>query len=160
MDTTRWNSHVKAPRLPVWIKCAVIAIVSGCQPGPPLGEVTGRVTIDGQPAPGLLVHFEPQDGRVHRLPPTYGATDDRGGYRAKKMNGKTGAAIGLNHVRITAIEREGNQQAIIHARYAEDYTLWFEVTPGQNTFDIKLRSDPYKRPKPVARSQTAAPTAE
>ncbi len=146
--------------LPVLGVVLILPTLPGCRPGPPVGEVTGRVTIDGRPAPGLLVHFEPQDGLANGLPATYGATDDQGSYRAKRMNGQTGAAIGLNHVRITAIERDGNQQAKIHARYAQDYTLWFEVAPGQNTFDIELRSDPLKRPKPVAAAAAAAEPAE
>jgi len=145
--------------LPVLGVALITATLPGCRPGPPVGEVTGRVTIDGQPAPGLLVHFEPQEGLAKGLPATYGATDDQGSYRAKRMNGQTGAGVGLNHVRITAIEREGNQQAKIHARYAQDYTLWFEVAPGQNTFDIELRSDPLKRPKPAA-AAPAEPAAE
>lgn len=147
----------------VWLSALgvvlILAALPGCRPGSPVGEVTGRVTIDGQPAPGLLVHFEPQDGFAKGLPETFGATDDQGSYQAKRMNGQTGAALGLNHVRITAIERDGNQQAKIHARYAQDYTLWFEVAPGQNTFDIELRSDPLKRPKPAA-AAPAEPAAQ
>ncbi len=142
-----WWQQVWLPLLGVVL---ILPTLPGCRPGPPVGEVTGRVTIDGRPAPGLLVHFEPQDGLANGLPATYGATDEQGSYRAKRMNGQTGAALGLNHVRITAIERDGNQQAKIHARYAQDYTLWFDVAPGQNTFDLELRSDPLKRPKPAA----------
>lgn len=148
-----WLQQVWLPVVCAW---GFLVMLPGCQKGSALGEVTGRVTIDGQPAPGLLVHFEPQEGVAKGLPATYGATDDQGSYRAKRMNGQTGAALGLNHVRITAIERDGNQQAKIHARYAQDYTLWFEVAPGQNTFDIELRSDPLKRQKPAA----AAPAAD
>ena len=150
MSMTRRRFWLQQVWLPVLSGALFLATLAGCQPGPPVGEVTGRVTIDGRPAPGLLVHFEPQEGLAKGLPATYGATDDQGSYRAKRMNGQTGAAIGLNHVRITAIERDGNQQAKIHARYAQDYALWFEVAPGQNTFDLELRSDPLKRPKPVA----------
>ena len=145
--------------LPVLGMVLILPTLAGCRPGPPVGEVTGRVTIDGRPSPGLLVHFEPQEGLAKGLPETFGATDDQGNYRAKRMNGQTGAALGLNHVRITAIERDGNQQAKIHARYAQDYTLWFEVAPGQNTFDIELRSDPLRRPKPAA-AAPAEPAAE
>ena len=152
-----WCQQVWLPVVCAW---GFLVMLPGCQKGSALGEVTGRVTIDGQPAPGLLVHFEPQDGVAKGLPATYGATDDQGSYRAKRMNGQTGAAPGLNHVRITAIERDGNQQAKIHARYAQDYTLWFEVAPGQNTFDIELRSDPLKRQKPAAAAPAPAATTD
>lgn len=155
MGMTRRRFWLQQVLLAVCSGVLILAALPGCRPGSPVGEVTGRVTIDGRPAPGLLVHFEPQEGLAKGLPATYGATDDQGSYQAKRMNGQTGAALGLNHVRITAIEREGNQQAKIHARYAEDYTLWFEVAPGQNTFDIELRSDPLKRPKPAAAAEPA-----
>ena len=156
MSMKRQRFWLQQVWLPVCSGVLILATLAGCRPGSPVGEVTGRVTIDGQPAPGLLVHFEPQEGVAKGLPETFGATDEQGSYRAKRMNGQTGAALGLNHVRITAIERDGNQQAKIHARYAQDYTLWFEVAPGPNTFDIELRSDPFKRPKPAA----AAPAAD
>lgn len=159
MSMTRQRFWLQQVWLPVCSGVLILAVLPGCRPGPPVGEVTGRVTIDGRPAPGLLVHFEPQEGLAKGLPATYGATDDQGSYQAKRMNGQTGAGVGLNHVRITAIEREGNQQAKIHARYAQDYTLWFEVAPGQNTFDIELRSDPLKRPKPAA-AAPAEPAAQ
>ena len=155
MSMTRRRFWFQQAWLQVCSGVLILPTLPGCRPGPPVGEVTGRVTIDGQPAPGLLVHFEPQEGLANGLPATYGATDEQGSYRAKRMNGQTGAALGLNHVRITAIERDGNQQAKIHARYAQDYTLWFEVAPGQNTFDIELRSDPLRRPKPVAAAGAA-----
>ena len=160
MGMTRRKFWLQLVCAPVVCGGAFLVMLPGCQKGASLGEVTGRVTIDGQPAPGLLVHFEPQDGLAKGLPATYGATDDQGSYRATRMNGQTGAGVGLNHVRITAIERDGNQQAKIHARYAQDYTLWFEVAPGQNTFDIELRSDPLKRPKPAAAAPAPAATTD
>ena len=58
----------------VWLSALgvvlILAALPGCRPGSPVGEVTGRVTIDGQPAPGLLVHFEPQEGFAKGLPET------------------------------------------------------------------------------------------
>lgn len=128
--------------------CMVVfgfSCMAGCSDGPQTGEVTGTVTIDGQPVAGLLVQFEPQDGIRLGLPPDYGPTDAQGRYRAIQADGKTGAAVGLNHVRLTAIEREGGEQAKIHARYAGDYTFWFEVAPGTNTYDIELKADPFRR---------------
>ncbi len=35
-------------------------VLPGCGPkGPALGEVTGKVTINGAPAPGVIVNFSP-----------------------------------------------------------------------------------------------------
>jgi hypothetical protein len=102
------------------------------------------------PVGGLIVHFEPQDGVRLGLPPAYGVTNESGRYRAMLRGQRPGAAVGLNHVRITPAERDGAPPAEIHARYAGDYAFWFEVAPGANTFDIELKADPLKK-VPVAR---------
>jgi hypothetical protein len=136
--------------------CALLAVwavllVAGCGPKQPAtGEVSGVVTIEGMPVGGLIVHFEPQDGVRLGLPPAYGVTNESGRYRAMLRGQRPGAAVGLNHVRITPAERDGAPPAEIHARYAGDYAFWFEVAPGANTFDIELKADPLKK-VPVAR---------
>lgn len=129
----------------------VVGSSVGCGPKePPTGDVSGTVTIDGTPTANLMVHFEPQDGLRLGLPPAYGMTNAAGQYRAMLRGRKPGAAVGLNHVRITPVERDGVPPAEIHARYAGDYTFWYEVSPGINTYDIELKADPLKK-VPVAK---------
>jgi hypothetical protein len=123
----------------------LIIASAGCGPKePPTGEVSGTVTREGAPASGLIVHFEPQDGVRLGLPPAYGFTNESGQYRAMLRGRKPGAAVGLNHVRITPTERDGAPPAEIHARYSGDHTFWYEVMPGINTYDIELKADPLK----------------
>lgn len=124
----------------------LLVAITGCGPKePPTGEVSGTVTIDGAPVAGVIVHFEPQDGVRLGLPPAYGVTDDSGRYRAMLRGQRPGAAVGLNHVRITPVERDGAPPAEIHARYGGDYTFWYEVAPGASTYDIELKADPLKK---------------
>ena len=128
-----------------------LLLVVGCGPQEPAtGEVSGIVSVEGTPVAGLIVHFEPQDGVRLGLPPAYGVTNESGRYRAMLRGKRPGAVVGLNHVRITAVERDGAPPAEIHARYGGDHTFWFEVAPGANTFDIELKADPLKK-VPVAR---------
>jgi len=124
----------------------LVAAIAGCQKRPTfeLAEVMGRVTIDGQPVKGLMLHFEPspQDaaGKV-LLPPAYGFTAADGRYSLTCTGGKKGAVVGRNHVRITAAEGNG-PRAQVSARYARDDSLWYDVKPGVNKFNIALHSDP------------------
>lgn len=130
---------------------AVMVSFAGCGPKePPTGDVRGTVTIEGRPTANLMVHFEPQDGLRLGLPPAYGITNEAGQYRAMLRGRKPGAVVGLNHVRITPVERDGVPPAEIHARYAGDYTFWYDVAPGANTYDIELKADPLKK-VPVAK---------
>ncbi|MDO4558170.1 MAG: carboxypeptidase-like regulatory domain-containing protein [Planctomycetia bacterium] len=50
--------------LPVSLCVAVVALFSGCGPANPLGvvDVSGTVTLDGQPVEGATVTFRAEDG--------------------------------------------------------------------------------------------------
>lgn len=125
---------------------ALVTALVGCQKKPTfeLAEVMGRVTIDGTPVKGLMLHFEPkpQDpaGKV-LLPPAYGFTAADGRYSLTCTGGKKGAVVGRNHVRITAAEGNG-PRAEVSARYARDDSIWYDVKPGINKYNIELHSDP------------------
>ena len=47
--------------------------LAGCGNSPPLGTVSGRVTLDGQPLAETTVEFQPASGS-----PAYGVTDAEG----------------------------------------------------------------------------------
>lgn len=67
-----------------------IPVAVGC--GPRLSEVTGRVMIDGKPAPpGLKVVFEPRGGAAE---PIQSATDTEARYRLIDRSGKAGVTSG------------------------------------------------------------------
>ena len=64
----------------IWLSGLVIAILAGCaaEEESKLGEVTGTITLDGQPVDGAVVQFVPQgpDGTT-----SYGLSDKGGPLR-------------------------------------------------------------------------------
>lgn len=120
-------------------------VLSGCGPGVPTAEVTGRVTFDGTTQAGVLVEFTPSaviDGK--RGPCAYGITDADGRYRAFRTGkNKFGVVTGVNSVRLTAMEGSG---AKVHPLHGQASGLTFDVQPGENVFDVDVPIDPTIRP--------------
>jgi len=50
-------------RMRVWI-CLVLCCLAGCQKPPPLGTVSGRVTLGKEPVRNASIVFEKEDGNV------------------------------------------------------------------------------------------------
>lgn len=128
-----------------------VLALPGCRKGPEFAEVTGTVKIDGVPTGGIQVSFEPQsqDRRVI-LPAAYGMTSDDGTYRLMRRGKEPGAPVGLHHVRMVPIEREGGDNVVIHPRYQANNALWADVQPGKNVIDFDLLSGKKPPPKPAA----------
>jgi len=133
-------------------KAALVAglllLGSGCQPGdrPPLGFVTGTVTMDGQPLAGIEVSFAPESGR-----PSGGLTNAAGRYELTYVGGVKGAKVGSHRVRMLTPPGElqngdgdrparSTQPIRIPARYNLETTLTAEVARGRNTLDFALES--------------------
>lgn len=127
-------------RLKTWLLVVLMAAV-GCGQFASVGEVTGRVTLDGRPVEGLLLRFQPDpsvdaSGKAP-LPIAYGHTGADGRYRAFRTGKKLfGVAVGRNRVSITPPD-EGNVKL---PTTAENGSLACDVKPGANTFDIDLKS--------------------
>ena len=112
---------------------------------PPLGRVSGRVTLDGQPLPGVEVNFAPMSGRS-----SGGITDDQGRYSLVYVGATNGAKVGKHTVFIAwppdesdgAVNSAQKSRARprIPARYNQKTTLSADVTAGSNTFDFALES--------------------
>lgn len=146
------------------VACCVVGVACvGCGPsGPPLGTVSGTVTMDGQPLSNALVTFTPAEGGRSST----GKTDASGKYELAFVESK-GALIGTHKVSVTTIaevaasapvssdSEEYAKQAMggsqsdydsakvtepIPAKYNTATTLTFEVKSGSNTYDIPLES--------------------
>lgn len=79
----------------------LLATLVGCGPsGPPLGRVTGTVTIDGQPASGVTVNFHPTAGGRG----SSATTDATGQYDLIFSPSSMGALVGEHTVTITGGE--------------------------------------------------------
>lgn len=143
------NAGSVCPRRPIGDRTALVLALllvahAGCgMNGEPYAEATGRVTIDGLPAAGVMVTFEPQsqDPRTFR-PSSFGMTDADGRYRLMRRASQPGVVLGLHHVRVTPVEREGGKNTVVHRRYQENNALWADVVAGANTIDFDLRKDP------------------
>lgn len=123
---------------------------------PELGQVTGTVTLDGQPLSGVAVVFQPDNGR-----PASGRTDAEGRYELTYIRETLGTKIGRNRVEIAPdedaeeadTEDVANPDAqqpsarpiksgkrVVPARYNTNSELEVDVKPGDNTFDFELQS--------------------
>lgn len=131
--------------------------LSGCGGSgdqPELGQVSGKITLDGEPLSGVAVVFQPDDGR-----PATGRTDAEGKYELTYIRKTLGTKVGLNRVEIAPDEEgedEGEpdgddtspqpKQSVssrkpkIPARYNSRSELERDVKPGKNTFDFDLES--------------------
>lgn len=80
----------------IWCGCllAVAALVTGCSKGPPMGEVTGTITVDGKPAKIGSITFIPIDGKAV----TTGAAIKEGEYTAEVPVGKVKVEIRVSKV--------------------------------------------------------------
>jgi hypothetical protein len=110
---------------------------------PPLGRVSGTVTLDGQPLPDVRVTFAPESGR-----PSAGRTDGSGRYELLYVLKTKGAKVGKHRVFIdwpAADEEDENapktqDRPKIPPRYNRQTTLTGEVRSGANTLDFALES--------------------
>lgn len=120
---------------------ACVAAGCGGLDSVPVAEVTGRVTLDGKPVEGVILQFEPEENRSKKaLPVAFGTTDADGRYRAFRTGkAKFGAAVGVNHVRITLPE---GSETKIHPQYLAEKAFSEEIGPGPTVVDLELVADP------------------
>lgn len=144
----------RSQRILVWMAAVITSGFIGCGGGsgevapPPLGLVKGKITVNGTPAAGLVVTFQPQ-GKVGAL--SQGATNASGEYEliytGKTPNPK-GAAVGEHVVQIFSVatdapDEQGNVAAaiMIPERYNSASELKASVAAGENPskdFDLQL----------------------
>jgi hypothetical protein len=134
----------------VVVACALLA-VSGCSDplgGVELGQVSGKVTLDGQPLAEAVVNFTPTDGKTKG---STGTTDASGNYTLRYITGYDGAAVGTHTVEIRKVEiipitggeePEYEERQVVPAAYNSKTELTAEVKPGENTFDFPLKPGP------------------
>lgn len=125
--------------------CSVMAVglisICGCgSGGPALGRVTGTVTVDGKPASGVQVRFQPVEGGR----PSMGVTDASGNYELVFSPEAAGALVGTHEVTIAGAEPSVDAGAAssapltdtaIPASYA-GMKKTVEVKSGRNTIDV------------------------
>ena len=117
---------------------AVVLVTAGCGRGelPDLGEVTGTVTMDGNPLSGVIVVFKPEVGRAGSA-----TTDANGKYELIYRYGVNGTKIGMNTISLEWPTGYTGGGPAIPAKYGGRTELKEEVNPGKNVIDIELESE-------------------
>ena len=102
-------------------------------------EVSGTVRIDGKPAGGVQVVFQPVDAS---RPRAIAQTDKDGRYRLGRQGpgNRQGAASGAYRVQLFT-DTDGPNPVLIPAEFNTNSTLEFEVIPGRaNVFDVDVQA--------------------
>lgn len=136
---------------------AGVGLLTACSRPPyTLAEVSGRVTLDGEPLAGGVVSFQPRAaGSSVPGPGSTGRLDADGRYRLTAIDGSPGAVVGMHLVRIYSRSPEsapkGDSDAPgsrerVPARYNYESGLSFQVEAGGTTrADFELSGE---SPKP------------
>lgn len=124
---------------------AVFAMLlpAGCQKGPPLGEVSGTITFDGQPIEKATITFTHVDGKA-----AFARTDANGFYELTFSDGRNGALLGNNAIAIetgrTGTDAEGNiveYPETLPPKYHANSDIEREIKAGNQVLDFALTKD-------------------
>jgi hypothetical protein len=121
----------------------LLLLLSGCG-GLRVVPVSGRVTLDGKPAAGVHVGFQPVATAGNNNPGggSYAITDDDGRFTLRMVEGgQSGAVVGKHRVEITTRGAEadsgtdtrpktGAPKTVIPPKYNRNSDLTFEVPSG------------------------------
>ena len=129
----------------IWILLAGSFVVLGCGRAdtPPLGNVTGTVTLNGEPLVGVIVLFKPDKGRAATA-----ITDGKGAYNLEYVYGVKGTKVGPSSVSFEwPLGFAGAKP--LPEKYTTSSELKQAVKPGRNTFNFDLESAGTPTPKPA-----------
>jgi len=156
-DSTKQGSTVKLMKQGILIVAmAILGLdLTGCggvSDRPELGQVTGTITLDGQPLGGIAVVFFPSGGR-----PAKATTKADGKYDLIYIREERGTKLGVNRVEIAPSEEDEDEtesnpddaapqkakksnKPRIPSRYNIKSELQADVKAGENVFDFKLET--------------------
>jgi hypothetical protein len=115
----------------------LLIVLPGCggpSDQPDLGEVSGTVTLDGKPVPGINVLFSPDTGR-----PAGAKTDESGYYELVYLAGVNGCKVGPNTVTFEW-EPGAENTVAIPERYSGTNGFKIDVKPGSQVVDLPMES--------------------
>ena len=118
------------------------AAIAGCGGADNVGQVSGKVTLGGEPLAGAIVKFQPTAGGS----PSAAIVDGSGNYKLGYTEGVQGAEIGSHKVIISTFSA-GNPDAEppkppvaekVPSKYNAKSELTADVKAGSNTIDFPL----------------------
>ena len=130
------NSQTTVPLISYFVVVGALSSSLGCfdqGDRPDIGEVTGVITLDGEPLADASIAFTQEGFR-----PSVGHTNSEGRYELIYIRDIKGAAVGTHLVRI----RQFSKQGLVPARYDTESELTREVKPGENVINFDLVSEP------------------
>lgn len=112
---------------------------------PPLGAVSGTVTLDNEPLAGATVTFIPRElaedvageWERSRVAESSAITDEEGYYELQYVKGVEGAVPGRHRVRITRPDQETGRESL-HHNYNVASKMTRTVEAGSQTFNFDL----------------------
>lgn len=123
---------------------------SGCggKEGPSFGQVTGKVTLDGQPVQAGIVMFIPDLASGTTGPASQAQISSEGQYELAGPGGRKGALVGTHLVTVAGpeVSSDSSGQPGLSIKLPERYKyeqssgIKKEVLEGENTIDIELSS--------------------
>jgi hypothetical protein len=132
----------------LWIGGLLLALTSGCGgSGYHFAPVSGTVKINGQPAAGCHVSFEPVGSKNNPNPGpgSIGRTDDQGHFTLESVPDRIkGAIVGKCRVRILRISDQPDADQIAMGKAAPPKTHFKQLPPEYNfksklTFDVPAK---------------------
>ncbi|QDU36242.1 hypothetical protein Mal4_05260 [Maioricimonas rarisocia] len=132
----------------LWSTVLLLPLAVGCggtSDQPELGEVTGVVTLDGEPLADARVVFSPVEGGQS----SEATTDAQGKYALVYRGEQMGAKIGEHKVFVSTFEEAvlddfgkptGGREELVPEQYNRSSTLTVEVKPGDNEIPLDLNS--------------------
>ena len=124
------------------VACVVLALSGlalgcGSDDRPELGDVTGTVTLNGQPLAAAAVIFQPTGQNTGRA--SRSVTDQEGHYRLNYLRDIDGAVVGSHKVYITTASEESPEEHL-PGKYSKprETVLTAEVTGNGDTIDFAL----------------------
>lgn len=138
--------HTLSHRSAILASFVIACLGCGGATGPELAEVTGKVTLDGQPLAKASLQFIPESPGGS---PSYGVTDLEGSYELQFSSDRSGAMPGKHRVEILPVEPEtddsgkpveGAVVVTIPVKYSQPGSLTADVQAGSNSIDFALDS--------------------
>lgn len=124
------------------VTCVMFVLV-GCDSGPPLGEVSGTITYEGEPIEKATITFSHANGRS-----AFARTDANGFYELTFSDGREGALLGENLIAIetarAGTDAEGNfveYPETLPKKYHADSDITRDIKAGKQVFDFALTND-------------------